>query len=81
MLEGIVGRASFEVNSVHGQGVKRLASGLRVEAVAPDGVIEAFTQPAASGFNLCLQWHPEWQAADNPVSMQILRAFGHAVHS
>ena len=81
LLERIVGRASFEVNSVHGQGVNQLASGLRVEAVAPDGVIEAFTQPAALGFNLCLQWHPEWQAADNPVSMLILRAFGQAVHT
>ena len=80
VLEQIVGSASFQVNSVHGQGVKVLAPGLRVEALAPDGVIEAFTQPAAPGFNLCLQWHPEWQAADNPVSMQILAAFGAAVH-
>lgn len=81
VLEGIVGAASFEVNSVHGQGVKTLAPGLRVEAVAPDGVIEAFSQPTASGFNLCLQWHPEWQAAGNPVSMRILGAFGAAVRS
>lgn len=81
LLHRITGRASFEVNSVHGQGVKQLAEGLRVEAVAPDGVIEAFSLPAAPGFNLCLQWHPEWQAASNPVSMQILRAFGEAVRS
>ncbi len=80
LLARITGRASFEVNSVHGQGVKALAPGLRVEAVAPDGVIEAFSQPAAPGFNLCVQWHPEWQAAGNPVSMEILRAFGDAVH-
>jgi putative glutamine amidotransferase len=80
LLARITGRAGFEVNSVHGQGVKQLAPGLRVEAVAPDGVIEAFSQPAAPGFNLCLQWHPEWQAAHNPVSMEILRAFGDAVH-
>jgi putative glutamine amidotransferase len=81
LLEGIVGQATFEVNSVHGQGVKQLAPGLRVEATAPDGVVEAFTQPAAPGFNLCLQWHPEWQAAGNPVSMRILRAFGDAVRA
>jgi putative glutamine amidotransferase len=77
-LAAITGRASFEVNSVHGQGVKQLAAGLRVEAVAPDGLVEAFSVADAPGFNLCLQWHPEWQAADNPVSMQILRAFGEA---
>lgn len=81
LLHRITGKASFEVNSVHGQGVKQLAEGLRVEAVAPDGVIEAFSQPDTPGFNLCLQWHPEWRAADNPVSMQILAAFGAAARS
>ena len=84
VLERIVGRASFEVNSVHGQGVKTLAMGLRVEAVAPDGLIEAYSLPesaGATGFNLCLQWHPEWQAASNPVSMLILQAFGAAVRT
>ncbi|MDO8376052.1 MAG: gamma-glutamyl-gamma-aminobutyrate hydrolase family protein, partial [Aquabacterium sp.] len=50
-------------------------------AVAPDGVVEAFSVADASGFNLCLQWHPEWQAADNPVSMQLLGAFGQAVRA
>jgi putative glutamine amidotransferase len=79
VLQGIVGRASFEVNSVHGQGMKRLADGLRIEAVAPDGLVEAFSQPAAAGFNLCVQWHPEWQAAHNPISRQLFGAFGEAV--
>lgn len=81
VLEGIVGSTGFKVNSVHGQAVKMLAPGLRVEAVAPDGLIEAYSKPDAAGFNLCLQWHPEWQAADNPVSMLILQAFGAAVRS
>jgi putative glutamine amidotransferase len=80
-LEAVVGRSSFEVNSLHGQGIKRLADGLRVEAVAPDGLVEAFSMPQAPGFNLCVQWHPEWRAADNPVSMQLLRAFGQAVRA
>lgn len=78
LLSSIVDRASFEVNSLHGQGVKQLAPGLRVEARAPDGLIEAFSAPETKGFNLCVQWHPEWQAERNPVSMQILRAFGAA---
>ena len=34
--------------------------------------------PAAPAFNLCVQWHPEWRAADNPVSMKLLGAFGDA---
>ncbi|MDT8997883.1 gamma-glutamyl-gamma-aminobutyrate hydrolase family protein [Paucibacter sp. APW11] len=66
------------VNSLHGQGIKRLADGLQIEARADDGLIEAFSVPGSAGFALCLQWHPEWQAADNPASMQLLSAFGAA---
>jgi putative glutamine amidotransferase len=79
LLAGIVGSAPFAVNSLHGQGVARLADGLRAEARAPDGLVEAFTQPGAPGFNLALQWHPEWRAADNPVSRKLFAAFGQAV--
>ncbi|HEU4460075.1 MAG TPA: gamma-glutamyl-gamma-aminobutyrate hydrolase family protein [Methylibium sp.] len=78
MLEPLFGATSFEVNSLHGQGVKRLAEGLRVEARAPDGVVEAFSLPGAPGFVLGVQWHPEWRAAENPVSMKLLGAFGDA---
>ena len=78
VLTRVLDRGGFEVNSLHAQAVNRLGTGLRVEARAPDGVIEAFSQPDAPGFNLCVQWHPEWQARDNPVSMQILAAFGAA---
>ena len=80
-LAQIVDRSSFQVNSLHGQAVNRLAPGLRVEAVAPDGIVEAFSVEQAPGFNLCLQWHPEWQAAANPVSMQLLTAFGDATRA
>jgi len=78
VLARVLDRERFDINSLHGQAVKRLADGLRVEARAPDGVIEAFSRPDAPAFNLCVQWHPEWLAADNPVSMQILNAFGAA---
>jgi putative glutamine amidotransferase len=78
LLAKIVGQPRFEVNSVHGQAVNRLADGLRVEARAPDGVVEAFSVADSAGFALCVQWHPEWLAADNPVSMKLLGAFGEA---
>jgi putative glutamine amidotransferase len=77
-LERLLGASNIEVNSVHGQGVHRLADGLRVEARAPDGLVEAFSAKDAPGFNLCVQWHPEWQAATNPVSRKLLKAFGEA---
>jgi len=81
VLAQIVDQPRFEVNSLHGQAVRDLAPGLRVEARAPDGVVEAFSLADAPGFNLCVQWHPEWLAADNPVSMQMLKAFGAAVQA
>ena len=68
----------FEVNSLHGQGIERLASGLRVEAVAPDGLVEAVTLDNAPGFVLGVQWHPEWRFADNPVSLRLFQAFREA---
>jgi putative glutamine amidotransferase len=77
-LERVLGAGEIEVNSVHGQGVNRLAAGLRIEARAPDGLVEAFSATDAPGFNLCVQWHPEWQAATNPVSQRLLAAFGDA---
>jgi putative glutamine amidotransferase len=78
VLAGLLQQSRLQVNSLHGQAVNRLASGLRVEARAPDGVIESFSKPDAPGFNLAVQWHPEWQAASNPVSMTLLSAFGAA---
>ncbi|HET8869117.1 MAG TPA: gamma-glutamyl-gamma-aminobutyrate hydrolase family protein, partial [Aquabacterium sp.] len=75
--ESVLHHHNFMVNSLHGQGVNRLAPGLRVEARAPDGVIEAFSFDGL-GFSLCLQWHPEWMASQNPVSQRIFLAFGAA---
>ncbi|MEP7280927.1 MAG: gamma-glutamyl-gamma-aminobutyrate hydrolase family protein [Rubrivivax sp.] len=79
LLAAIVGSAPFDVNSLHGQAIARLADGLRAEGHAPDDLVEAFTQPDAPGFNLALQWHPEWRAHDNPESRKLFAAFGQAV--
>jgi len=68
----------FQVNSIHGQGVQRLAPGLRVEALAPDGLIEAFSVENAPGFALGVQWHPEWQIGSTPNYLAIFQAFGEA---
>lgn len=72
------GTSQIMVNSLHGQGIDRLAQGLRVEARAEDGLVEAYSIEAASGFTLALQWHPEWRVTENPVSMQLYAAFGAA---
>ncbi len=69
----------FEVNSLHSQGIASLAPGLRVEAVAPDGTIEAVSMGEAKAFLLGVQWHPEWKYAENPVSRAIYTSFGAAM--
>jgi putative glutamine amidotransferase len=78
VLASVLDEPRIQVNSVHGQGVNRLAPGLRIEALAPDGLVEAFSVSNARGFNLCVQWHPEWQAASNAVSLRLFKAFGAA---
>ncbi len=81
MLERIVGKNEAMVNSIHRQGVKTLGSGLNVEAVAPDGVVEAVSVKGAKAFAFGTQWHPEYKAAQNPDSMKLFNAFGDAVRA
>ncbi len=78
LLRELAGTDSVMVNSLHAQGVARLADGVSVEAVAEDGLIEAFQVDDADGFALAVQWHPEWQVTKNEFSMQIFKAFGDA---
>jgi putative glutamine amidotransferase len=78
LLERLLETSSVQVNSLHGQGLDRLAEGLRVEARAPDGLVEAVSVRGHAGFALGVQWHPEWLAGTNPVSMALLQAFGQA---
>ena len=66
------------MNSVHSQGAARLAKGVTVEAVADDGLVEAFRVDGSNAFALAVQWHPEWQVTDNEFSMAIFSAFGDA---
>lgn len=81
LLERLSGRSGATVNSVHSQGVARLGEGLEVEAVAPDGLIEAMVMRDAPGFNLAVQWHPEWKVRESELSMAIFQAFGNAARA
>jgi len=77
MLATLSGDTRATVNSLHGQGVRRLGEGLVVEAQAPDGLIEAFRHDGPA-FMLAVQWHPEWKVAENPFYLATFRAFGDA---
>jgi putative glutamine amidotransferase len=81
LLQQLLRTDSVTVNSLHGQGVNVLAPGLRVEARAPDGLVEAFSAHHEQGFHLAVQWHPEWLAQSNPVSKPLFEAFGQACHT
>ncbi len=77
LLRRLAGRDRVEVNSLHSQGVAKLAKGVIVEAVADDGLIEAF-RVDVDAFALAIQWHPEWRVRENPFSTAIFEAFGDA---
>lgn len=72
------GKSVQNINSLHGQGVNKLASKLKVEALAPDGLIEGFSLKNNQSFFLGLQWHPEWQLEKHPFYHSIFNAFGQA---
>src|SRR5271156_4796444 len=77
LLASLTGAAEVMVNSLHSQGIDRPAPGLLVEAVAPDGQIEAVSLPEAR-FVVGVQWHPEYKALDNPFSSALFSAFARA---
>ena len=77
VLAGLAGDTRATVNSLHGQGVRRLGEGLVVEAQAPDGLVEAFRHDGPA-FMLAVQWHPEWKVRENAFDLATFRAFGDA---
>jgi putative glutamine amidotransferase len=77
-LTQILGVNELMVNSLHGQGIDRLATGLEAEAYAEDGLVEAVSVKVAKTFALGVQWHPEWKVMENPHYLAIFKAFGEA---
>ena len=78
LLHGILGAERVLVNSLHHQAIDRLGAGLRREATAADGVVEAVSRAVGAGFCLGVQWHPEWYARTDTNSRAVLTAFGQA---
>lgn len=60
-----LGARELQINTLHHQGLKRLAPGLRVVGHAPDGLAEA-VEGAGAGWLVAVQCHPEelWERAD-----------------
>ncbi len=68
LLHRIVGVDTLQVNSAHHQAAGDAPTGLIVNAVAPDGVIEGI-EAADRSFCLGVQWHPEYDISvgDRPI--------------
>ena len=85
-LHRLAGASEIAVNSLHNQGIDRLAPGLVVEGIAPDGTIEAVRVVAsqagpAIGYAVGVQWHPEYDWQTDAVSRAIFEQFGDAVRA
>jgi len=58
------GGFDVQINTSHHQSVRDLGHGLRVAAIAPDGVIEAVEHEPHKHWVVGVQWHPERMTGD-----------------
>nr|WP_272209937.1 gamma-glutamyl-gamma-aminobutyrate hydrolase family protein [Marinicella sp. W31]MDC2875783.1 gamma-glutamyl-gamma-aminobutyrate hydrolase family protein [Marinicella sp. W31] len=80
-LGDILGPGEVQVNSLHRQAIGDVAPALTVEAVAPDGTVEAVSVIDAKNFAVGVQWHPEYWATTDNTSRRLFEAFGDAVRA
>lgn len=72
LLAQQLGKTETPVNSLHHQGINRLAPELTVTATAPDGLIEAVELPGHP-YALGVQWHPENLIHDDPDMLALFK--------
>jgi putative glutamine amidotransferase len=78
VFERILGAREVMTNTLHGQGICCAGERVVIDGYAPDGTPEAIYVAEAPGFTLSVQWHPEYNAAADPVSRPLFEAFGKA---
>lgn len=77
----LMGATEVMTNTLHGQGIARAGGRIVIDGQAEDGTAEAIYVEGAPGFTLAVQWHPEWNAATDPVSRPLFAAFGDALRA
>lgn len=77
----LMGAQTVMTNTLHGQGIKDPGPRVVVDGHAPDGTPEAVYIEGAPGFALSVQWHPEWNAAEDPVSRPLFEGLGGAARA
>ena len=80
VFERILKSNSIIVNSLHGQGILEAGPRVKIEGWAPDKTPEAINITGAKGFALAVQWHPEWNAKEDPVSRPLFEEFSKAAY-
>ena len=75
----ILGSDRIETNTLHGQGIADAGDRLIIDGWASDGTPEALYVKDAPGYTYSVQWHPEWNAENDPISTRLFEAFGEAV--
>jgi putative glutamine amidotransferase len=76
-LGKLAGKDRLEVNSYHHQGIKKIAEGLEIMALADDGLVEAVYMPDRF-WVWAVQWHPEF-SPDDEIAKKIFASFVGAV--
>ena len=74
----LMGATEIMTNTLHGQAVMEPGARVVIEGRAEDDTAEALVIEGAKGFAMGVQWHCEWKAARDPVSVAIYGAFGAA---
>lgn len=81
LIATLAGGTRIAVNSLHNQGIARIAPRLVAEGWAPDGTIEAVRVDGAKGFAHGVQWHPEYDWERDAVSRALFERFGAATEA
>jgi len=77
----LFGASQVMTNTLHGQGIEEAGNRIIIDGHADDGTPEAIFVDEAPGFTLSVQWHPEWNAENDPVSRPLFEAFGDAARA
>lgn len=77
----MMGAQVVRTNTLHGQGIVRPGQRIVVDGRADDSTAEAIFVDGAPGFAFGVQWHPEYNAAEDPVSRPLFEAFGKAAQA
>jgi len=78
VFHDVMGAQMVRTNTLHGQGIKEPGPRVVIDGHADDGTPEAIYVKGAAGFTLAVQWHPEWDASNDPVSRPLFERFGDA---